>query len=139
MLINHKTRILTFILLFTLAGCTATKKLPEKLSLTINYSFTNSSQEYNYLNRIKVFIDGQPAGESVPKKQNEPNTLTLPVKPGNHFIYIVDQVYLLEKWEDRLVSNDYSINCNYSSNVCLTENKTIELVFDLSSGTKVIE
>lgn len=142
-----KSIIFLIVSILFLSGCQLIKKQKVPVQLTIKFSFANKTvslngvavDSFNYFNKIRVTIDGKVAGESSTKKQNESNYFSLQINPGVHNIQVVDLVFCKGKWEEHLVDNNFSADCRYSAIINLKENKTIVLIFDLGSGTRISE
>ena len=105
-----------------------------KCSLTISWEFKNVEEGYDHDNKCKVWIDGEPAGESSVKKETKPNTLKIKTTQGSHQVKIVNYSLYENSWEEHTLENDYGIDCVFEEWVDLRKKTKINLVFDIDEG-----
>lgn len=99
--------------------------------ITINTIYNGVVDGYDHINKTVVFIDGKESGESSAQVQSQPNTFSVKISKGKHFIRVVNMAKHENGWEEHSIANDYSLDALYEGSIKLKKALTIELVFDI--------
>lgn len=130
--------ILLAIVLLTGLGSIQAQKV-KLIHVTFKYSFAHDPQGKEINSRLKVYVDDVAKGVSLAKMESEANSLTIEIPAGHHKIRAVIESQFEEGWEEHIIANEYTIDCIYVHEGDYKGNARIELVFDLESGTVVID
>lgn len=122
-----------FLVLLLMTGIGFSAGAAEYVNLTINYTISGTQGGFDHLTKMRVYIDGNEAGDNTPKKQSLANSITVEVSKGNHTIKAVLLAKNENIWEERTIDNNYSLDCIYEKSMNFTADKSIDLVFDLKA------
>jgi hypothetical protein len=100
--------------------------------LTVNASYKGVLEGYDHICKTMVYIDGMLAGETSEQIQSVPNSCIIAVAQGKHNIRIVNMSNYEGNWEEHTITNEYSIDALYESEIKLKKELTINLVFDIT-------
>ncbi|MCB0508073.1 MAG: hypothetical protein KDD21_07235 [Bacteroidetes bacterium] len=129
---RNKIKIILFVL--GVAGIFTASFAAETYNLTIKYSTVGTVSGYDHHTKLRVFTNDKELGESTPKNQTIPNSVTVKVPIGSQKIKAVLLANYDNIWEERTVANDYSFDCIYEKTLDINNNKTIELVFNFNDN-----
>lgn len=130
-----KATILAFASLFVALFSAFTLPGGKNASLTINWSFANITEGYDHDNKCKVWVDGKEAGESTVSKESKPNSFKLTLSKGTHQVKVVNYALYEGEWQEHSKANEYSIDCLWDGTIEFKKKATLDLIFDLNSGT----
>lgn len=132
--------VLVVACLFFAAAINSSFTNPDKsVKVTIKYAFKGIEEGYDHNTRTRLYIDDQLVATSTEKKESQANTVSATTTKGKHKIRVVNQAEYEGTWEDHTIENDYSIDCTYDAEVNLKKPLTIQLVFNLDSGTERVK
>ena len=100
--------------------------------LTVNAIYKGVLEGYDHLCKTMVYVDGKLAGETSEQLQSEPNACAIKVTKGNHNVRVVNMTNYEGNWEEHTITNDYSIDALYESEINFKKELTINLVFDIT-------
>lgn len=106
-------------------------------TLTVKYIFIGVEDGYDHLCKTQVWIDGEMVGESPEVKQTKGSTFTVEVPTGKHEYRIVNLALYEGKWEEHLISNDYSIDCVDEGTHNFKAKNKVFYLYDLDSEMQV--
>ena len=101
----------------------------------VSWSFKGIEEGYDHDNRTVVYVDGTMLGKSSIKPESQPNSMKVAMPPGNHAYRIVNLAFYRGEWEEHLIDNEYSVDCEWESSYEEVPPSVVELTFDLDSGT----
>ena len=132
--------ISSFILAVALfSGCASSSVSSSGGTLTFNYSTVGILDGYDHTSKLIIYEGGSKIGESVPKKESEGNTITVPLSKGSHSIRAVLNSEYEGKWEEHLKANEYSLDCLFEETIEIKGNKVITLVFDITQEKTIVK
>jgi|GEM_PF-5859475 len=105
--------------------------------LTFHFTTSGTKPGFDLVSMLRVYSDNKIIGESKAKPQTQTNEVTLTIPDGKHAIKAVFVALQKGTWEERTVKNQYSYDWIYNTDINLTSDKTINLVFDIAN-TKII-
>jgi hypothetical protein len=100
--------------------------------VTIHTVYSGVVDGYDHINKTVVFIDGKESGESSAQVQSQPNSFSIAIPRGKHFIRVVNMAKYKNSWEEHSIANDYSLDAFYEGSIKLKKTITINLVFDIA-------
>jgi len=100
--------------------------------LTVIATYKGVLEGYDHICKTMVYIDGMLAGETSELIQSEPNSCSITVAQGKHNVRIVNMANYEGNWEEHTITNEYSIDALYESEIKLKNELTINLVFDIT-------
>lgn len=101
-------------------------------TITVNTSYTGVVDGYDHINKTMVYVDGLLAGETSEQVQSKPNSCIISVSRGKHNIRIINMANYDGNWEEHTLTNNYSIDAVYESEIKLKKDMVITLVFDIT-------
>ncbi len=107
--------------------------------LTFHFTTSGTRPGFDLISLLRVYSDNKIIGESKPKKQTEPNEVTLIIPEGKHAIKAVFVALQKGAWEERTIKNQYSYDCIYNTDINLTSDKSINLVFDIANEKIIVD
>lgn len=131
-----KNKILQSIVLILLCNVALAQ---EKITLKFNFVFTNSNPEYIKKTKLVVKVDGVKIAESSVRNQDINNSLE--VKINNGYSTITATAYALSNdgWEERTLSNNYSMDCIYKKTQNWLFDNIIDIKFDLKALKVIVD
>jgi hypothetical protein len=132
-----RKRILLLLLIIPLF--TLTSLAQKQGVLTVNTKYTGIVAGYDYSNKTMVYVDGKLAGETSEQLQSLPNSCSVTIARGKHFVRIVNMANYQGNWEEHTLTNDYSIDALYEGDIKLKKELTISLVFDITEEKTIAE
>jgi hypothetical protein len=101
----------------------------------VNWTFDHVENGFDYDNRVVILVDRREIGTSEVFKQTAAGTFTFSVEAGMHTIQVAGWVQYKGRWELHTLENDYASDAVFESTLTLSKPTTLDLVFDLRTGT----
>ena len=107
--------------------------------ININARYTGVMDGYDHINKTMVYVDGKLACETSEQVQSKPNSCSVSVARGEHFIRIVNMANFEGNWEEHTITNEYSLDALYESDIKLKKELTINLTFDIEAEKTIVK
>lgn len=118
-------------LLLPLLVCTMQVWAGKTAPLTINWTFRNVVEGFDYDFKLLVYVDGQLSGETPVFKQSSLAHYELDVPKGEHEIFIQGYAMYDGNWDVHTIANNYSIDAQHKQKLNITKKTSMEVIFDL--------